>query len=94
MARAVRDAGPPAPGHGRARPRDPLSIDAPPEDYLAACDGDLKGLRVVWSADLGYAPWIPRSAGSRRRRCGASTELGARVEERAPGWPDPTDSTA
>ena len=28
-------------------PRDPLSIDAPPEDYLAACDGDLRNRIVV-----------------------------------------------
>ncbi len=55
LARTVRDAamllgimaGPDA--------RDPLSYGEPVPDYLAACDGDLKGLRVVWSADFGYA---------------------------------------
>src|SRR6266446_1373845 len=91
MARAVRDAALLLQAMAGPDPRDPLSIDAPPEDYLAACDGDLKGLRVVWSADLGYAavdPEVRRIATAAVRRF---TELGARVEERAPGWPDPTD---
>ena len=47
MTRTVRDAaillqimaGPDA--------RDPMSIDAPPEDYLATCEGDVRGWRVV-----------------------------------------------
>jgi Asp-tRNA(Asn)/Glu-tRNA(Gln) amidotransferase A subunit family amidase len=71
--------------------RDPLSIDAPPADYLAACDGDLKGLRVVWSSDFGYAPVDPevrRLTEAAARRFG---ELGAEVEERNPGWPNPRD---
>src|SRR5919108_2205766 len=34
-------------------PRDPISLDLPPRDWLAACEGDLKGLRVAWSADFG-----------------------------------------
>src|SRR5262252_2106364 len=33
--------------------RDPLSMDGPPEDYAAACEGGVRGLRVAWSADLG-----------------------------------------
>jgi hypothetical protein len=36
-------------------PRDPLTVDSPPEDYVKACDGDIRGLRVAWSDDLGYA---------------------------------------
>ena len=36
--------------------RDPLSMGGPVPDFLTACEGDLKGLRVVWSADFGYAP--------------------------------------
>ena len=91
MARAVRDAALLLQAMAGPDPRDPLSIDTPAEDYLAACDGDLKGLRVVWTADLGYAavdPEVRRIAAASARRF---TELGARVEERAPGWPDPTD---
>ena len=35
--------------------RDRNSLPAAGLDYLAACDGDLRGLRVAWSPDLGYA---------------------------------------
>jgi len=70
-------------------PRDPLSIDAPPERYLAACDGDLRGLRVVWSADLGYAPVDPEV----RTLCEAAARrfagFGCSLETQDPGWPDP-----
>jgi len=43
-------------------PRDPTSIDSPPEDYLAAVAHPLEalqGLRVAWSVDFGYAPVDP-----------------------------------
>lgn len=69
--------------------RDPFSIDAPPDDYLAACDGDLRGRRVAWSADLGYAavdPEVRRIAAAAARRF---ADLGCTVEEPALGWPDP-----
>ncbi|HYM68155.1 MAG TPA: amidase family protein [bacterium] len=91
MTRTVRDAalvlnvmaGPDA--------RDPLTIDAPPEDYLAACDGDLKGLRVAWSADLGFGavdPDVRRIAEAAARRFG---DAGAKVEAPAVDWPNPRD---
>lgn len=89
MTRTVRDAALLLQAIAGPDPRDPLSIDAPPADYLAACDGDLKGLRVVWSADLGYVPVDPEV----RRLCEAAakrfTDLGATLEGRDPGWPDP-----
>ena len=69
--------------------RDPMSLRAPTEDYLAACDGDLRGVRVVYSADLGYAPVDPEvrqivTAAARR-----FAELGCAYEERDPSWFDP-----
>ena len=89
LARTVRDAalmlgvmaGPDA--------RDPLSIDGPPEDYLAACNGGVRGLHVAWSPDLGYAP-VDREV----RRLTASAarcfeELGCEVGEANPGWDHP-----
>jgi Asp-tRNA(Asn)/Glu-tRNA(Gln) amidotransferase A subunit family amidase len=72
-------------------PRDPLSLDSPAEDYLAACDGDLKGLRVAWSGDLGYAavdPEVRRTAEAAARRFG---ELGADIDEPVLGWSNPRD---
>jgi Asp-tRNA(Asn)/Glu-tRNA(Gln) amidotransferase A subunit family amidase len=89
LARTVRDAALLLQAMAGPDPRDPLSIDAPPEDYLAACDGDLRNLIVVWSADLGYAPVDPEV---RRIAAAAAlrfTELGAKVEVRDPDWPDP-----
>jgi Asp-tRNA(Asn)/Glu-tRNA(Gln) amidotransferase A subunit family amidase len=91
MARTVRDAAILLRAMAGPDPRDPLSIDAPPEDYLAACDGDLEGLRVVWSPDLGYAavdPDVRRIAEAAARRF---ADFGCALEERAPGWPDPTE---
>jgi Asp-tRNA(Asn)/Glu-tRNA(Gln) amidotransferase A subunit family amidase len=89
MTRAVRDAAVLLQAMAGPDARDPLTIDAPPEDYLAACDGDLAGLRVVWSADLGYAavdPEVRRVAEAAARRF---ADLGAKLEARDPGWPDP-----
>src|SRR5581483_5233135 len=69
--------------------RDPLSIDAPPEDYLAACEGDLKGLRVVWSADFGYAPLDPQVRALATAAARRFADFGCELEERDPGWDDP-----
>jgi Asp-tRNA(Asn)/Glu-tRNA(Gln) amidotransferase A subunit family amidase len=89
MTRTVRDAALLLQAMAGPDPRDPLTIDAVPEDYLAACDGDLRGLRVVWSADLGYAPVDPEV----RRLCEAAArrfaDFGCALEARDPGWPDP-----
>jgi Asp-tRNA(Asn)/Glu-tRNA(Gln) amidotransferase A subunit family amidase len=72
-------------------PRDPLSIDAPPADYLGACQGDLHGLRVGWSRDLGFAavdPEVADVAAAAARRFG---DLGADVEEAKIDWGNPYD---
>jgi Asp-tRNA(Asn)/Glu-tRNA(Gln) amidotransferase A subunit family amidase len=74
-------------------PRDPLTIDAPPEDYVAACDGNLKGLKVAWSRDLGFAasavdPEVGAIAERAARQFG---ELGCRLEAPAIRWPDPRE---
>src|SRR4051812_23831291 len=91
MARTVRDAamllglmaGPDA--------RDPLSIEGSVPDFLGACEGDLKGLRVVWSPDLGYAPVdaeVRQLAEAAARRF---VDFGCTVEEANPAWDDPYD---
>jgi Asp-tRNA(Asn)/Glu-tRNA(Gln) amidotransferase A subunit family amidase len=69
--------------------RDPLSLDAVPDDYVAACDGGVDGLRVVVSPDLGYAPVDPEVRELFERAAGAFEELGCVVERRDPGWTDP-----
>lgn len=58
-------------------------------DYLAACEGGVRGFKIAWSPDLGYATVDPRV----REACAAAvvrfSELGAEVEEVDPGLPDP-----
>jgi aspartyl-tRNA(Asn)/glutamyl-tRNA(Gln) amidotransferase subunit A len=70
--------------------RDLGSLPADGTDYLAACDGDLRGLRVAYSANLGYAPVDPEVA----RLCAAAApvfagELGCHVEAADPGFANP-----
>lgn len=78
-------------------PRDPLSIDAPPDDYVAAAARPLpalRGLRVAWSPDFGYAavdPEVRRLATAAAQRF---RELGCSVEEVTPGWEDPREAAA
>jgi Asp-tRNA(Asn)/Glu-tRNA(Gln) amidotransferase A subunit family amidase len=89
MTRTVRDAAMLLNVMAGPDDRDPLSIDGPVPDFLAACDGDLKGLRVVWSPDLGYAPVdadVRRLTEAAARRF---ADFGCTVEERHPVWDDP-----
>lgn len=69
--------------------RDAFSAPVTQRDLLARCDGDLAGLRVVWSPDLGYAAVDPRVRDIAGRAAARFTELGATVEGADPGWPDP-----
>src|SRR5258708_2410237 len=91
IARTVRDAALLLGAMAGPDARDPLSLDGPVPDFVAACDGDLKGLRVAWSADFGYAavdPEVRAIAAAAARRF---TDLGCVVDERDPGWPNPAD---
>jgi Asp-tRNA(Asn)/Glu-tRNA(Gln) amidotransferase A subunit family amidase len=89
MTRSVRDgalllgvlAGPDA--------RDPLSIDAAPADYLAACEGDLEGLRVGWSRDLGFALVDPEVGDIAERAARRFADLGCTVEDAKVDWGQP-----
>src|SRR6185437_17102323 len=69
-------------------PRDPLSLDDAGTDYLAACDGDLEGLRVAWSADLGYAAVDPEVKAVAEAAARRFEELGCRIDQVDPGWDD------
>ena len=89
MTRTVRDGALLLEAMAGPDPRDPLSIDAPPERYLALCDGDLSSLRVVWSADLGYAPVDPEVRTLCEVAARRFADFGCTLEARNPGWPDP-----
>ncbi len=70
--------------------RDRHSLPAADFDWIASAAGDLKGCRVAYSADWGYAAVDPEV----RRIVGEAVavferELGCIVEEADPGWEDP-----
>lgn len=69
--------------------RDRNSLNAQPVDYLAACEGDLRGLRVAWSRDLGFASIEPEIFRIVETSVNAFRELGCDVIEVDPGLDDP-----
>lgn len=74
-------------------PRDRHSLPAADFDWLECLKGDLKGLRVAYSPDWGYAAVDPQV----RRIVGAAAsvferDLGCSVEIAHPGWDDPFDA--
>jgi Asp-tRNA(Asn)/Glu-tRNA(Gln) amidotransferase A subunit family amidase len=78
-------------------PRDPTSIDNTPDDYVTAVTRPfeaLRGLRVAWSVDFGYAAVDPEV----RRLTTAAAErfrdFGCEVEAVNPGWDDLRESAA
>ncbi len=76
-------------------PRDRHSLPALGTDWMECTRGDLKGLRVAYSADWGYAAVDPEV----RRLAGAAVriferDLGCVVEEANPGWEDPSAAFA
>jgi Asp-tRNA(Asn)/Glu-tRNA(Gln) amidotransferase A subunit family amidase len=88
MARTVRDAALMLQAIAGPDARDPLSIDSPPLDYLAACEGDLTGLRVAWSPDLGTGPVEPEVVAIVERAARRFTELGCALDAPIIRWPD------
>jgi aspartyl-tRNA(Asn)/glutamyl-tRNA(Gln) amidotransferase subunit A len=69
---------------------DRLSLEAPPDDYVKKLTRGVKGLRVAWSPDLGYAdvdPEVKRIAGAAAK---AFSELGCQVKQVNPKFGDPT----
>ena len=69
---------------------DRSSLESEPEDYVGKLNRGVKGLRVAWSPDLGYAavdPEVKRLAAAAAK---AFTELGCKVEQVNPKFGDPT----
>ncbi|MFN3974387.1 MAG: amidase [Dehalococcoidia bacterium] len=62
-------------------PRDPSSLRAPVPDYLAETEKGVRGLRIAWTPDYGYAPVEPAVREACRRAALALAELGAIVED-------------
>src|SRR5438067_4493902 len=61
--------------------RDQTSLPAAPVDYVKALAGGVKGLRVAWSADLGFADVVdPEVRDLCAKGASAFREVGCRVE--------------
>ncbi|MFI6874279.1 amidase [Streptomyces sp. NPDC050400] len=77
-------------------PRDRHSVPCADVDWTAAArPADVTGLRVAYSADLGYLavdPEVRRVVGDAVRVL--ERDLGCRVEAADPGWPDPGEAFA
>jgi aspartyl-tRNA(Asn)/glutamyl-tRNA(Gln) amidotransferase subunit A len=70
--------------------RDQYSLPAERASFVAALRGSLKGWRVAWSDDLGFADCVdPEVSAVCARATRAFRELGCRVEEVHPAWPSP-----
>ena len=69
--------------------RDPQSLPETGEDFARAADGAIRGLRIGWSPDLGYAAVDPEIRRITTAAAKVFATLGADVEERHPGFDDP-----
>jgi aspartyl-tRNA(Asn)/glutamyl-tRNA(Gln) amidotransferase subunit A len=68
--------------------RDPLSLPAERVDYVKALKAGIKGLRVAWVPDPGYAKLVdPDVVAVCARAAKRFRDLGCRVEEVNPRWP-------
>jgi aspartyl-tRNA(Asn)/glutamyl-tRNA(Gln) amidotransferase subunit A len=73
--------------------RDGLSLPGERVDYVKALGGSLKGLRVAYADDLGFAQAVdPEVRAASAKAAGAFRELGCRVETVRPRWPSPREA--
>jgi aspartyl-tRNA(Asn)/glutamyl-tRNA(Gln) amidotransferase subunit A len=63
--------------------RDPTALTIPAPDFLAACVPDVRGLRIAWSPDLGYATVDPEVRRISAQAALAFSDMGANVEQPA-----------
>jgi aspartyl-tRNA(Asn)/glutamyl-tRNA(Gln) amidotransferase subunit A len=92
MTRSVRDAALMLSAMSGPDERDLLSLPADATDYVSACDGGIKGLRVAWSATLGYARLDPEVASVTNVAARVfQSDLGCQVDAVDPGFESPWD---
>ena len=72
--------------------RDPGSSRRTPPDFTAALERDIRGLRVAWSADYGYAAVDPEVVDVTYRAAQVFEELGCEVEESDLAMDEPFDA--
>ena len=62
-------------------PRDPTSLRETPPDFVAAVDKDIRGLRIAWSPDYGFAAVEPEVIEVTSRAAQVFEELGCHVQD-------------
>lgn len=65
-------------------PADRFSLETPPADYTGRLNEGIKGLRVAWSLDLGFAIVDPEVAEMTAKAAKSFADLGCEVEEATP----------
>ncbi len=71
--------------------RDPQSLPSTGEDFVRAAGTGVRGLRVAWSADLGYAAVDPEVRAVTEAAAKSFAALGCVVEAADPGFTDPLE---
>jgi aspartyl-tRNA(Asn)/glutamyl-tRNA(Gln) amidotransferase subunit A len=72
--------------------RDQYSLPGPAVDYVKALRGSLKGLRVAYADDLGFADDVdPEVRAVCAKAARTFRELGCRLDEVKPSWPSPRE---
>ena len=62
-------------------PRDPISLRETPPDFIAAVSKDIRGLRIAWSPDYGFAAVDPEVLAVTSRAVQVFEELGCQLED-------------
>lgn len=76
---------------GRYDYRDPYAVRGQPDDWGRDLDKDLRGLRIAYSATLGYADVDPQITARVREAADRFEEMGAEIVEIHPGFESPID---
>ena len=85
MARSVADAALMLSAIAGPDPRSPIALQDPGPDFAVALERDLRGLRVVWTPDLGGALAVDREVvAALEPQLAAFSDLGCRLEEDSP----------
>ncbi len=94
MTRTVRDAALMLTAIAGPDPRDLTSLPGDETNYLVALEGGIKGLRVAWTPDWGYAAVDPQVRGITEAAARRFADAGCSVEEANPGFSDPANPFA
>ncbi|HMK81674.1 MAG TPA: amidase, partial [Xanthobacteraceae bacterium] len=92
LSRAVTDAALMLSVIGGPDERDMMAWNTPVPDFRVGLDDGVRGLRVAWSARLGYVRKLnPEVEAATKKAAQAFADLGAIVEEADPGFAEPFD---